>query len=379
MQVSRHILRFAFALPLLIGGLLYAQPASHPKPNSAPAIKLQESSRKTLASEMGAFMFPAKCDADGNLYIRKYATDRPLLSPIVKINAEGKRTASFDPIALSQLKLTRTDSFSPSADGGIDQIAGVGIVKPQIYVLHYSSDGSASSPIQLDADFQPYEFAAFANGNLLVSGIQRDLADRSDPGHPVTAVFSADGRMLTPISFAAALRTAAPIRKTGAVGKTSPENRPVTLDLSGAEPGQDGNIYALRRSSPALIYGVSPAGKILRTLKINPPAPDLMPNAFHVSSNRVATSYMSEDFTTIIVVTDLLSGRRIATYSFFEGASSTPTVAVSDSRTGKIVETESVPGAMRPAFVCYSPDEEVFTFLQLGEGGALEVIRAEPH
>ena len=324
-------------------------------------------------------MFPAKCDADGNLYIRKYATDRPLLSPIVKINAEGKRTASFDSVAVSQLKVTRMDSFSPTADGGIDQIAVVGIVKPQIYVLHFSSDGSASSPVQLDADFQPYEFAAFADGNLLLSGIQRDVQDHSDSGRPVTAVFSADGRMLTRISFAAALKPAPLTRKTGEVGKAAPQNHLVTLDLSGAEPGRDGNIYALRRSAPALLYVVSSAGKVLRTLKINSPAPDLMPNAFHVSANRIATSYTTEDFTTIIVVTDLQSGRRIATYSFVEGIPNAPTAVVTDSRTGSVVATEPAPPAMRAAFVCYSPDEEAFTFLQLGEGGALEVIRAEPH
>lgn len=324
-------------------------------------------------------MFPAKCDADGNLYIRKYATDRPLLSPIVKINAEGKRIALFDPIAVSQLKLTRTDSFSPSADGGIDQIAAVGIVKPQIYVLHFSSEGSASSPVQLAADFQPYEFAAFADGNLLLSGIQRDLQDHTDTGHPVTAVFSADGRMLKRISFAAALKPPPLTRKTGEVEKAAPENHPVSLDLSGAEPGRDGNIYALRRSAPALLYVISSAGKILRTLKISSSAPDLMPNAFHVSANRIATSYTTEDFTTIIVVTDLQSGRRIATYSFFEGPSNTPSAFVTDRGTGRDVATEPAPGAMRPAFVCYSPDEEAFTFLQLGEGGALGVIRAELH
>src|SRR6267142_1818500 len=106
-----------------------------------PTISLHETSRKSIASEMGgAFMFPAKCDADGNLYIRKYATDRPLLGPILKIDAEGKRVALFDPVAVSQLKLDRADAFSPAFDGGLYQIAAVGIARPQIYLLHFSSD-----------------------------------------------------------------------------------------------------------------------------------------------------------------------------------------------------------------------------------------------
>jgi hypothetical protein len=53
---------------------------------SEPTLALQISSTMNVVSEMGgAFMSGTKCDADGNLYIRKYATDRLLLSPVVKI------------------------------------------------------------------------------------------------------------------------------------------------------------------------------------------------------------------------------------------------------------------------------------------------------
>ena len=84
------------------------------------AIALRESSRKNIVSEMGgAFMGSPKCDSDGNLYIRKYASDRPLLSPVAKIDSEGKRSALFDPVAVSQLDLIRADAFSPSSDGGL--------------------------------------------------------------------------------------------------------------------------------------------------------------------------------------------------------------------------------------------------------------------
>ncbi len=86
-------------------------------------------------------MTPSKCDADGNLYIRKLAMDRPLLGPVVKIDREGKRVALFDPAAFSQLALDRADAFSPAADGGMYQIAQSGVLKPRIYVLHFSSDG----------------------------------------------------------------------------------------------------------------------------------------------------------------------------------------------------------------------------------------------
>jgi len=300
-------------------------------------------------------MFPARCDADGNLYIRKYATDRPLLGPVVKIDAEGKRVASFDPAALSQLKLDRADAYSPAPDGGLYQIAAVGIAKPQIYVLQFSSDGSPSSPIRLDADFQPYQFAPFANGSLLVSGYQRDVQNRSDPKRPLTAVFSADGRLLTQITLADSPKVASSSAKPPTPPVSDRTDKPApSVDLSDAEPGADGNIYVLRRSSPALIYVISPAGRILRTLHITSPVHDLMPNTFHVAANRVAVSFWDEGSSTqTLVIVDALTGRRIATYS--------------DS------------GSLGPSFACYSADEGVFTFLHLGDGNSLEVIRAEAH
>src|ERR1019366_3331849 len=96
---------------------------------SGSTISLRALSTTNLASEMGgAFMSPSKCDADGNLYIRKFAMDRPLLGPVVKIDPDGKRTALFDPAAFSQLALDRADAFSPASDRGMYQIAQNGIL-----------------------------------------------------------------------------------------------------------------------------------------------------------------------------------------------------------------------------------------------------------
>ncbi len=300
-------------------------------------------------------MFPAKCDADGNLYIRKYATDRPLLGPIVKIDPQGQRAALFDPAAVSQLKLDRADAFSPAADGGLYQIAAVGIAKPQIYVLHFSPDGSPSTPIRLDADFQPFQFAAFANGSLLASGFQRGPQNTSDRGRAYTAIFSGDGRLLARLSLDPPPDTVHATAKSA--GRPAISESPTTapmLDLSDSEPGPDGNIYALRRSSPALIYVISSAGKILRTLKIKPPVSGVMPNTFHVSHNRLAISFWDENTNSqTLVVTDAQTGRRVATYS--------------DADT------------LGPSFACYAADEGVFTFLHLGEGNTIEVIRAQAH
>jgi hypothetical protein len=331
-------------------------------PQSGSTIALHASSTMNVASEMGgAFMSPSKCDSEGNLYIRKYAMDRPLLGPVVKIDPDGKRIALFDPAAFSQLALDRADAFSPASDGGMYQIAQSGVLKPRIYVLHFSSDGSPGSPTRLDADFEVYTFAAFANGNFLVSGVKRDVQDRNDRGRNFTAVFSADGREVAQLSFQEADGTAKVRAKSNASGRQNearknaekyPEKPAPTLDLADAEVGSDGNLYVMRGSSPALIYVIAASGKILQTLKIAAPVPGAVPSAFHLSGNRLAISFWDEESQSqTVIIADAQTGRKIASYSDATGV-----------------------GA---SFACYSANDGVFTFLKLGEGNALEVIRAE--
>ena len=158
--------------------------------------------------------------------------------------------------------------------------------------------------------------------------------------------------MLAQISFDSSTSAKAPRAKAGAPATEAEKSVP-TLDLSDAESAPDGNIYVLRRSAPAVIYAISPAGHILRTIKISPPTPGETPNTFHISVNRFALSFWDEKTNhQSLVVADLQTGRRIATYSD--------------------------PGTLGPTFACYSANDDAFTFLNLGEGNTLEVIRAEP-
>jgi hypothetical protein len=333
-----------------------------------PLIALHATSTLNLTSEIsGAFMPPVKCDADGNLYIRKFAPNRPR-GPVVKIGPDGKPNGLFDPAMFAGLALDRVDAFSPAPDGGIFQIAQKGIIKPLIYVLHYSSDGSASSPSRLEADFEVYTFAAFPDGSFLVSGSQRDPMDKNDHGRGVTKVFSSDGRELATVTFqetsrkhtqpAAANAGAPPMQKDAPSEAAKPAEKPAgALDLKDAEVSRDGNLYVMRASSQALIDVVSPGGKIVKTLRIAVPMPGAVPNSFHVSENRLAVLFMNgsdgnavEKLSDAIAVVDGQTGHKIAAYS-----------ATNDLG----------------VFACYSANDGVFTFLKHADGNVLQVIRAE--
>jgi hypothetical protein len=340
---------------IVFAGLLPAQTNSDKVPVSTSNISGSNISGSTIALRVtssmnvpsetgGAFMSSSKCDSDGNLYIRKYSVDRPMLGPIVKIDLDGKRIALFDPAVFSQLVLDRADAFSPAPDGGLYQIAQSGVLKPRIYVLHFSSDGSPSSSTRLNADFEVYTFAAFIDGNFLVSGVQRDVQNKDDRGHNFTAVFSADGRELAQLSFAAASQKDA---------KQDAGKSPPTLDLADAEVGSNGNLYVMRRSSPALVYVIASSGKIMDTLKVDGPRTGSAPSSFHVSINQMAVSFWNEE-------------------------TKSQTMVVADAQTGRKIASYSDPAGLGSMFACFSANEGVFTFLQLEEGNVLEVIRTQP-
>jgi len=333
-----------------------SQPDSTVK--STSILPLNISSVTSLPWETGGFMAPLKCDEEGNLYVRKYARYRPLLGPVARIRKDGKRDALFDPTAFSDLGLDRADAFSPAWDGGLYWIAQKGVVKPRIYVLHFSSDGSPSEPVLLAADFEVFTFAPFPSGNFLLSGIERDVTNPKDHGQTFTAVFLADGRMLARLT----LKRSHGARQTGAMAPKNPmkgaanavePSDTANLDLSDAEVGRDGNLYVMQRShSSALVFVISSTGEVVRKLRIPGPLPGGTPSAFHVSENRLAIGFENDHgHQNILVIADAWTGRKIASYS--------------------------VSSDLAPRFACYSADEGIFTFLTLGEDNTLQVIRAE--
>ena len=331
-------------------------------------------------------MPPVKCDPDGNLFIRKFAMNRPL-GPVIKIDPDGKPTALFSPDRFSDLKLHRVDAFFPGSDGGIYQVAQSGFAKARVvYILHYSSDGEPSSPTRLDADFEIYTFAVFPDGNFLISGTERDPLDKNDHGRPITKVFSTDGRELAKLSFEEKEKkkssqkgarsspksdatTPEPVSESKAAPAPQPppsdpndppppprpapsEKSVASLDLKDAEASRDGNLYVMRTSTLALVSIISPAGKITKTLKIPAPLPGAVPVSFHVSENRLALLFGDPAHKAVaITVLDAQTGRRIATYS-----------APMDLGW----------------FACYSANDGAFTFLKHSEKNTLEVTRAEP-
>jgi hypothetical protein len=133
------------------------------------------------------------------------------------------------------------------------------------------------------------------------------------------------------------------------------QNRAV--DLGQAEIGEDGNVYLLRRLSPAIVYALSPGGEVVKRFTINPGHDDYMPNAMHISGSRIVLMFWEpQTHATIFKVTDL-EGHELQTYE------ETP--------------TDGKP-TLGGAFACYSLNPERFTFLFTSDDGYLGFRIAEP-
>jgi len=123
-----------------------------------------------------------------------------------------------------------------------------------------------------------------------------------------------------------------------------------------AETGSDGNVYLMRRLSPAIFYAISPGGTIVERFTVDPGQPDFMPFTMHIAGNRIAVLFhQPQTGDEVIKVVDL-KGREIETYYQPANNGEQP---------------------LGLALVCYTNNPERFTFFETDDN-RLELTIAKP-
>jgi len=246
-----------------------------------------------ISSEFAeVFLEPLRCDGEGNLYLR---TDPSGVGAIHELNSKGERVALFQPASSSSdVKVNFPARFAIAPDGDVYQL----IVAHEIsrYVFVYNRDGSVKSQIKLQKPglaFFPSMIAVFANGDLLLSGLEHDKDRNNQVMWPFTGIFAADGTLRRELTLKDDLN----IHDMAASGDpkvNSPENPSGNraVSLGAAETGADGNVYLMRRLSPAIIYAISPGGSV-RRFQVDPGQSDFTPSAMHVVGNRIAVLFLA--------------------------------------------------------------------------------------
>lgn len=355
--------RIALIGCLLLGSneLLFcgAPAASSGKETKAEPSALTLAGNIVIKSEPAAiFVHPIKCDADGNIYLLNNTQGT---SGIRKFGPKGERLAVFAATSAADLTIGLGTYFAVT-DGKVVQLA-YQRDKLERVVIAFNKDGSYKSGIKLESprgaqDWAPMQIAAFASGDFLIAGSIFDPNGKIRV--PFTGIFDSSGTLKREV----VLSDDTDLQKMAESGDprvVAPghEFMNSAIEAGQAELADDGNVYVMRKISPAIFYAVSPAGEIVRRFTIDPGESDYTPVAMHTAGNRIALEFWEpQSRKELIKVTDL-EGREIATYD------------------GTVKDGD----AQRPvggAFACYAQNPERFIFLFTSDDGYLGFRIVEP-
>jgi hypothetical protein len=257
-----------------------------------------------------AVILPLRCDAEGNIYARMNYVNLKLKAPMVKFNLEGELAAIYNPGGNPELdSVEGVGQFSVSPEGDVYQLASS---RQGSYILRFAQDGRYRGRIHLPAWLNATQLAVFDRNAFLVSGSARQK--KSAVMRPFTAVFDGKGRVVkevTPpddedIYHAALSADSSVVSEYGALRAVS---------MGQAIVGSDGNAYLLRRTTPAVIYAISPAGDLVNTLTVEG-EPGMVPRAMQAGEGTLAVMFgTSSDPRTLFKVVDITSGAEVGSYA----------------------------------------------------------------
>ncbi len=268
----------------------------------------------------------AICDGAGNVYMRLLGSEGPgtqerAAVPVREITASGDVVKTFHIL----------DAFPNDVTGkGVDLLGRGVFVTPdnrvfqtadvhgETFVVEFAQDGSVKAKTRLVANdlvqAWTWHFAVFKSGGYLLTG-----ATGRDHLTPFTGVFAADGRLVKkiyePEDEEARQKSATTDWDPHPVGDT----RGIDFVRFGdAAPASDGNMYLLHgTSSLALVYVISPAGDVVRKLRIEAGDSDLVARSIKSYAGRLAIQFDkwidTDSQQSLIKVTDL-QGNSIANY-----------------------------------------------------------------
>lgn len=294
-----------------------------------------------------SFAEPAACDEQGSFYVKLLKPDGDDSGPLLRFSKTGVQDAEFGMSAALGFNVF-----------GIRPKGGVATVQDEegYAVVNFGSDGKRESVVRLEGGhFFPSQLAVFPSGEMLLSGIQRRTRESPYLYRAFNALYDARGNLVKQLSLDEDPKIERSI-EAGDVryARTAKEGN-MAVTLGRAVSGDDGNVYLMRRTSPATIYVISSAGQVVRKLVIASPNAGQMPGAMQVSKNKLAIKFYRE-----------------CTSEGCWGASYT----VVDATTGKKLADYAPGDDVGGVFACYASDPDRFFFLQISGKHRLEILEA---
>jgi len=312
--------------------------------------------RKSLKSEVASILYdPVKCDSEGSVY---YTTDATGSSVLRKLSLSGERLAEFRPGANPEKPIDLFQDYTISPDGEVFML----VFPHEIdrYIFAYKPDGSFHSSVKLDTGFPwiPTAIAAFPSGGFLIGGLEYAKSDKGKLTQvPFTGIFSADGRLLKELKLEDD-DDIADFAASGDPRVVSPAGNNRAIEFTKMEAAQDGNIYLMRWTNPAIVYAISAGGSVVRRFLVDPHNSNDRPISMHVAENRIAVLFTTSDIRADVMRVLDLEGHLQGTYSE--------------------VVNEKTDERLGAAFACFTNNPARFVFFSVNQNNYLDLQIAEP-
>jgi len=302
---------------ILLATMVGLAPQICAQQGATPVVDIYASSKGEENVSHSTVIMRAMCDEAGNVYTRPFDPGKglgELRAPIQEITPEAKPAGRFP--ADGKTFFVR--------DGNVYALAGP---RDGLYIVKFDQNGSVKSRTKLDLPFfiDVLHLAVFKSGEYLVVGLTGTINDTGPHLRtPFTGVFTADGRLVKKI-----------YEPEDEDAYQKAEGNDTKYHLCCSDSGNefvgwwadvasasDGNIYLLHGTSPPLVYVISPAGDVVRKLRIDIRNPELSANSIKAHDGRLAIgfSWLGDVPVSSIKVIDL-RGNSIADYEVREATS----------------------------------------------------------
>jgi len=303
----------------------------------SPQIQFMELKQITVLPSAAPNAFPggAKCDSEGNLFLRFgiYDFTRAQIAQdaaISEIIPDSKRIVAYgrSPLPVSDYPNARLVYFNVTSGGSLYAListragasASAPRPAPEYYLERFKDDGTVDAILRISPPPGATHWFAdllgiFRDGNFLVAGISTATTNRPGAGSwgPFTAIYDRNGRFVREVALpgdvvnkvqdsdkptqqkviAASSATDGGAQsgtpdKTGssvaASSKGSPEqpSKPgepfeAAVTTGAVFGGPDGNVWIFRSSDPIKLFDVNPMGDVVKHFEFQAPVKGLKP------------------------------------------------------------------------------------------------------
>jgi hypothetical protein len=276
---------------VLVSGFLFSQTEKPSKEVRKETIKLEVKKQQTVL-QTNALMGNSQCDAKSNVY---FYTSVGRDQAIFKFDSSANKRVPIDFLA-PELQNFAIDPhrFTVTSNGYLYVPAFLPKGKERgPYIAEFDDEGKFKSKTRLPGWFVVMHIGVFASGEFLIVG-HNTVGKTLRKGYFV-AIFSSSGQLLRYVDLQTDDKTEA-MTEAGDpnyANTSTPEPLDRTFEHGRIRSLDDGNVYFLRRTSPATIYAINSGGEVVRTLTVD--AGNMFPSDFEYSNGYFAVRMFDPD------------------------------------------------------------------------------------